>query len=505
MYAGVMFDHLDNVPNLEPLPEAEKAVLLKALAKKPDERYPSCVAFVEALEAALNYSPRGSRQVPTIGAMAGLTQPKPVAPPATHPGLAVTAGPTGKPAELDSDTGNLFSLLPNQQAPFRTQTTPAPVPRTEKGLRAPAPPPPRRRGVLPFMLIGLLFVGIVGGVGALIYLGTRGDKPGNAPSFSLMQPPALTLKPGTPTPVTIRVERRNLTEPIKLTFETDLPLTIEGATIRGDESQVEVPVTASAGSGKATEGTVRVFASSGDLKEQGDFKVTIERPDPFSLPPNFKVAANSEPTPPDFRGRTFPSRIESTLPNIPPVTFVLIPQRNADDPPSFYLMETKASNKLCTVLMNPHVPTGPDDLPALGVFFDDATAVAHKLGGELPTTQQWDRAAGYEKGKRPDAFVGGANAAVNRRKEGPRPVNEKRDVTESGIVDMGGNGWELTRNTTEVKDDSKAKLVVLRGQKHTAPAPLTFGDLEMQQTEPMVQFANWANPYTGFRVVIEPR
>jgi len=52
-YAGVMFDHLDNVPNLDPLPEAEKAVLLQALDKKPEERYPTCLGFAQALERAV--------------------------------------------------------------------------------------------------------------------------------------------------------------------------------------------------------------------------------------------------------------------------------------------------------------------------------------------------------------------------------------------------------------------------------------------------------------------
>ena len=41
------------IPNLDPLPEAEQQVLARALAKKPDDRYPSCRAFVEALRDAV--------------------------------------------------------------------------------------------------------------------------------------------------------------------------------------------------------------------------------------------------------------------------------------------------------------------------------------------------------------------------------------------------------------------------------------------------------------------
>jgi len=44
--------HLSAAPSLEPLPQAEQQVLLKALAKKGDQRYPSCTEFVRALEEA---------------------------------------------------------------------------------------------------------------------------------------------------------------------------------------------------------------------------------------------------------------------------------------------------------------------------------------------------------------------------------------------------------------------------------------------------------------------
>lgn len=45
--------HLSTVPNLDPLPKAEQRVLQKALAKKPDDRYPTCAAFASALRQAV--------------------------------------------------------------------------------------------------------------------------------------------------------------------------------------------------------------------------------------------------------------------------------------------------------------------------------------------------------------------------------------------------------------------------------------------------------------------
>jgi serine/threonine protein kinase len=44
--------HLTAEPQLEPLPAAEQAVLKRALAKEPNQRFPSCVAFAQALREA---------------------------------------------------------------------------------------------------------------------------------------------------------------------------------------------------------------------------------------------------------------------------------------------------------------------------------------------------------------------------------------------------------------------------------------------------------------------
>jgi hypothetical protein len=47
--------HAEVVPNLDPLPSAEKKVLLRALAKTPQQRYASCVEFVRELCVATGY------------------------------------------------------------------------------------------------------------------------------------------------------------------------------------------------------------------------------------------------------------------------------------------------------------------------------------------------------------------------------------------------------------------------------------------------------------------
>jgi serine/threonine protein kinase len=49
----VMHHHLTGQPDLSALPAAEQAVLLRALAKNPEERFGSCMEFMQALYAAL--------------------------------------------------------------------------------------------------------------------------------------------------------------------------------------------------------------------------------------------------------------------------------------------------------------------------------------------------------------------------------------------------------------------------------------------------------------------
>ncbi len=48
----IALQHLADQPDLSMLPEADRAIVARALAKKPDDRFPSCKAFVNALSPA---------------------------------------------------------------------------------------------------------------------------------------------------------------------------------------------------------------------------------------------------------------------------------------------------------------------------------------------------------------------------------------------------------------------------------------------------------------------
>jgi serine/threonine protein kinase len=51
--ASIMFEHLEGKADLTGMEPQEQAVVFKALAKDPHQRYPTCMEFVQALEHAL--------------------------------------------------------------------------------------------------------------------------------------------------------------------------------------------------------------------------------------------------------------------------------------------------------------------------------------------------------------------------------------------------------------------------------------------------------------------
>jgi formylglycine-generating enzyme required for sulfatase activity len=207
-----------------------------------------------------------------------------------------------------------------------------------------------------------------------------------------------------------------------------------------------------------------------------------------------------------MKGREFYKEVVVTKPGAPPVTFVLIPQKAAADPPTYYIMKYKVSNDLMAAWYKEMRPGTPwqapaNRLPAMGTTWDEADLMARWLGGLLPTPAQWDRAAALDRRPAPH------DAAVNRREKGPRPVDEygHDDVSPLGVCDMLGNGTEWTRAKLT---EAPHPLLILRGQRWTAPEPLTLEALKEQNDKPndyaQVQYGDHGSPFTGFRVVLEP-
>jgi WD40 repeat protein len=102
---AVLFAHLfDPAPSLSSrrpgLPEAADAVLSKALAKAPDQRYGTCQEFADALRAALGPTPHY-----LSGAAAPEGRQSPEAPVGPHPATALAATRADRRAPPDGQTG----------------------------------------------------------------------------------------------------------------------------------------------------------------------------------------------------------------------------------------------------------------------------------------------------------------------------------------------------------------------------------------------------------------
>src|SRR5205823_14416906 len=49
----LVLQHIQGIPDLSPLPAAERAIVARALAKDPDQRFPTCLEFIKLLRAAV--------------------------------------------------------------------------------------------------------------------------------------------------------------------------------------------------------------------------------------------------------------------------------------------------------------------------------------------------------------------------------------------------------------------------------------------------------------------
>ena len=60
----LLLQHLREPPNLGPLPPADRPIIGRALSKKPEDRFPTCLEFVEALSAAGAETPQPRSAMP---------------------------------------------------------------------------------------------------------------------------------------------------------------------------------------------------------------------------------------------------------------------------------------------------------------------------------------------------------------------------------------------------------------------------------------------------------
>jgi formylglycine-generating enzyme required for sulfatase activity len=477
LFAGIsmweaMIAHTLREPHLSPLPEEEQRVLLKALAKEPNQRYASCKEFVAELERV---------------------------------------------------------VCPKEEAPAR------PLWIWKLGLAVSA------GTALSFLLYMLLM-----------------------PRLQLEQPEPVSLAAWASGMVHVQIHRSRLADEVKLHFQNLPPhVHIPDATIAEQEESVEVPVSAERIAATAT-WHVRVAAEARNVRtQQQDLVLHVLPP---AGPPGIREVRGEEP----LSDRPYYKRLTLVLEDGEkgiPVEFVLVAHDGGPAP--FYIMQDKVWNGLFTwfvdraqkewrgdavkagdldTLNDSHWRQGAEielpkdakgrrqfsflaadkhpNLPVLGVTVEQAILLAHWLGGKLPTTLQWDTAAGrYEPNPQDGPFKPGPGAeqqiAVNRKREGPLAIGTSpADRSPYDCRDMAGNGLEWTRN---FKDSAREvplpegsaqlnQLVELRGKRYTAPRPLRFGELKDSHEDESNDYRpRWENEQAGprlrqtsFRVVLEP-
>lgn len=125
-----MEDHIKNVPDLSPLPRTEQDVLFRALAKDPEQRFPSCQAFVSELVTATR-KPRVTETVDWKEPVPALSRDNDTEPLESR--LAPTPSPWGRRAFIGVSVGLLAGM--------------ALV--TWNALHTSPPPPPDHSGDLP--------------------------------------------------------------------------------------------------------------------------------------------------------------------------------------------------------------------------------------------------------------------------------------------------------------------------------------------------------------------
>jgi eukaryotic-like serine/threonine-protein kinase len=156
----IALQHLADPPDLMPLPEADRPVVGRALAKKPDDRFPSCLAFINALRP-----PTASVPLIDLGELADLDRvpPSPLPPDAPDTVIVQEILPKElRSTPVPGDEGPPTAVLDRPAPPMSPAERAAPQRRTRVA------PPRTAAGILrPTLVIG------VGAFGRHALLGLR--------------------------------------------------------------------------------------------------------------------------------------------------------------------------------------------------------------------------------------------------------------------------------------------------------------------------------------------
>ena len=346
--------------------------------------------------------------------------------------------------------------------------------------------------------------------------------PGVVPSPQIIidRPPPLFVATGRHASFPLGIHRRNFAGKVGITFEkNDLPsqVTIVPQEIGPGEQEARVRVDVAREAAPAHTRSISARRRAQTAEAILDLTVLF-------LPLDFETDGKFVE---DGKRMKYYKHIECTREGMR-IPFVVIPQQSKVDADTFYIMEDKVSHGLfrkfaerCPekVRSTDWKKGKDDDYPVLGVFVDEAHSFVSWLAegkGRLPSTQQWDKAAGLSEPKR----TRGEGPYRGSWQDNPKPDIElnhpvalgssKSDVSLFECRDMAGNGKEWTRTLMGGKGDvpvARPRLaehvVCLRGHGFGGDRPLRFDDLDAESPPFSMPYLKTKSDI-GFRVVIEP-
>jgi serine/threonine protein kinase len=205
---ALMHNHLHEKPRLDPLGKDEQDVLLKALSKNPEERFPDCQSFVNALvrAATLELPPDAAGLAPAHGS-----------PTATESVLnTILPSKGGLSAGRETDTHVNAKTLAPVAAPARGRTFPG-------------------RAMAALVVLGLLALPV--------WFALKPSPEGG--DLTLLPLAPQTLRAGETAAISIAIQRDHFAEPVELKFTHDPDISIaEQVNIPGAASDAQVKLKA---------------------------------------------------------------------------------------------------------------------------------------------------------------------------------------------------------------------------------------------------------------------